>query len=190
MSEINLLNSNTKKTSLSSAIGSLMAKALIVVLVAAIVYYGVVLFLSSKTTKDISAIKVKIETDQQEILKNESRPELLTRQVQLKEAENIIKNHVYWSRFFKDMANATLKASSYGGFTVDKGGVIVASVLVSDYATLDQWLQVFDLPTYNKNFSDVKIVSISAVDKVDFKGYDARIKFTYNVDSLKSTLKK
>lgn len=167
-----------------------MAKALAVVLVAAIAYYGVVLYLNSKTTKGIAEIKAKIEADQQEIIKNKSRPELLTRQVQLKEAEKIIKNHVYWSRFFKDIANATLKVSSYGGFTTDQGGVIVASVLVPDYPTLDLWLQVFDLPAYNQNFSDVKIVSISPVEKVNFKGYDARIRFTYNVDSLKSTLKK
>jgi len=185
MAEINLLATNTKKTTLGSAIGSLMVKALAVVLLAALAYYGFAFFMVSSMDKKITETKALIESDQQDIISNKARPELLIRQTQLDEAAKLISSHVYWSRFFKDIAKATLQASAYGGFTVDQGGVIIASVLVSDYAALDQWLQVFDLPSFNKNFSDVKIISVTKVDEENFVGLDARVKFTYNLESLK-----
>jgi cell division protein FtsB len=189
MPEINLLSNNTKKVSVGSAIGSLMVKALAVVLIFMLVYWGYTLFMSRRTASRIKETTAQIEKDQQDILKNTKRDELLTRQVQLQEAEKIIHNHVYWSRFFKDIAKSTLRTSSYGGFTVDPGGVITVSVNVPDYQTLDQYLQVFDLPAYNTNISDIKIVSVSKVEKEGSQTLDARLRFNYNKQSLKETTK-
>lgn len=185
MAEINLLATNTKKTTIGSAIGSLMVKALAVVLLAALTYYGYASFKVGSTDKKITETKAQIESDQQDIISNKARPELLARQTQLDAAEKLIGSHVYWSRFFKDIANATLQTSAYGGFTADQGGTITASVLTADYATLDQWLQVFDLDAFNKNFSDVKVISVAKIEKENFVGLDARINFKYNLGALK-----
>lgn len=187
MPEINLLNNNSgPKAGIGSTLASTMSKALIVVLVLLLAYWGYALFATRSARNSIASAKYAIEQDQQDIIKNGGRNEVLTRQAQLKQADTLITNHVYWSRFFSDIAKATLKTAAYGGFAVDADGVITASVIVPDYQSLDQFLQVFDLPAYNGNFSNVKIVSVSKSQDENVEALDARIKFNYSVGALKN----
>ncbi len=186
MPEINLLNNTGQRPNIASTIASTMSKALVVVLILLLAYWGYTLLATRSVRNNIATAKFAIEQDQQDIIKNGGRSELLTRQAQLKQANTLISNHVYWSRFFSDIAKATLKTAAYGGFAADANGVITASVLVPVYQALDQFLQVFDLPAYNGNFSDVKIVSVSKSQDEDTQSLDARVRFNYSVGSLKN----
>lgn len=186
MPEINLLNNNSQQASFGSTLASTMSKALVVVLILLLAYWGYVLLATRSAKNGIASATFAIEQDQQEIIKNGGRSEVLTRQAQLKQASTLITNHVYWSRFFSDVAKATLKTAAYGGFSVDPDGVITASVIVPDYQALDQFLQVFDLPAYNGNFSNVRIISVSKSEEENVESLDARIKFNYSIGALKN----
>ncbi len=186
MPEINLLTNSGPQSSIGSTLASMMSKAFGVVLVLLLLYWGYVLFAVHTTKNNIAEASAAIKQDQQDIIQNGGRDEVLTRQAQVKQASTLINNHVYWSRFFSDIAKATLKTAAYGTFAADEKGVITASVIIPDYQSLDQFLQVFDLPAYNGNFNNVRIVSVSKSQEENTDLLDARIRFEYTIGALKN----
>lgn len=186
MPEINLLANNNSRSGVGDTLALLLVRALAVVLIMLMLFFVFVFFSNRSVNTKIEKTSVQIQQDQDEIAKNSDRQRLLTRQAQLKEAKVIISNHVYWSRFFGDLAKSTLQTARFGSFASEADGTVMASVIVPDYATLDKFLQVFDLPAYNGNFSDIKIVSIAKAAGSEINELDARIRFRYNTESLKN----
>lgn len=189
MAEINLLSNNTPRPSVSKTLSSIFVKTLAVLLLLVLVYFGYIFFALKNTSNASASETEKINQDQQDILSNKNRSELLIRQSQLKEAENLIENHVYWSRFFKDIAQATLKTTSYSDFSSQGDGNITVSLTVPDYKTLDEFLQVFDLPQFNKNFSNVRIISVAKTTQGSVPSLKVKVRFQYNIDVLKGDTK-
>lgn len=186
MPEINLLANNNARGGVGDTLALLLVRALAVVLILLMLFFIYIFFSNRSVDSKIESTSAQIQKDQNEIAENSDRQRLLTRQAQLKEAKVIITNHVFWSRFFGDLAKSTLQNARFGSFASEADGTVTASVIVPDYATLDKFLQVFDLPAYNGNFSDVKIVSIAKAANSETNELDARIRFRYNTESLKN----
>lgn len=187
MPEINLLNTEVKRASIPEEIFLWLMRLLAFILLLAFLYFGYTLFALSRTNASINDEEQKIDQATQDIINNSSRDEVVTRQGQLQQVDTLIQDHVYWSKFFPELARVTLQSAVYSTFSANPDGTAIVTVLVPDYATLDNYLQVFDLPDYNKTFSNVRLVSTTNAPAETGGGIQARISLKYNPEYLKKS---
>ncbi len=185
MAQINLLGTHAPKVQYSSLISSFIVKGLGIILALLLLYYGYLVLAAGQQKKTITTLEEEVATIEQQFNNNQQKNQLFTRQTQLKDLELLLKRHVYWSGIIGELSRVTLKASSYSSFTVTDEGSIQASVEVPNYVELDKFLQVFDLPQFNKQVSNVKIRSITKVQRENALSISAKIEFNYNADSLR-----
>lgn len=184
MAQINLLKQSNNNEALSGIFSSVVVKVLIVVLVVLIGYYGWVAWQIRNTNNDIAQATKSIQDANQAIAGIQGKDELVTRQGQLKELGTIIANHPYWSAFLAELARVTLKTASYLSIQTLDDGHVSLIVSVPAMADLDKFLQVFNDPDFNQNFSDIKIDSVGTVQKADKIYYQFGVKMQYDTGLL------
>lgn len=191
MAQINLLDTEKKHNSLPwERLLSAIVKLLVVVLILVLVYYGYAYFRSKVLAENIYNLQNKIVEMQNKILRHPDRQELLTRQGQIKEIETLFKNHSYWSKLLPELARVTLKNATYLAFSGNQDGSAHLVVSVPSYTDFDQFLQVFDMPEFNENFSDVKITSVSKYLVGDVSGTKFEVNIKYDSDYIKKAPEK
>jgi hypothetical protein len=188
MADINLLGSDNQKTNFTQTSASLAIKILIGLLVLVILYYGFVKIRTSRARNSIVEVQSKTSQLKAEALGDKQRGELITRQGQLQNLEGLIKNHFYWSGLVPELARASLKSSSYTNFKMESSGVMSLDVVVPTYADADKYIQVFDLPQFSRQFSDVKVVSINKIQQGNSVQIELRLELKFNPAFIHKTL--
>lgn len=186
MADINLLGSEKKEFHFSERGFSWLARLMVVVVVAILAYYGYLFYASHKVQGQIDSLRTKTQTAQADAVSNKDRAQLLTRQGQLASLNPLIKNHTYWSALLPEVARVTLKQASYVTMQADSSGTMVLTVSVPDYASMDKFLQVFDMSQYNQQFKDVKILSINKSQEASNLNLNLRIQLSFNPDFIKN----
>lgn len=188
MAEINLLQ--PEQISASSIVGRskfIVSRMLMVILVLIMAGYGYLFIEDSRVSGNIEKTQAKITQAQSVAMNNQDRAELLTRQGQLKELDKLVKDHMYWSYMLSDLAKITFKNAKYSNFEADTKGKMWATVNVSTYEELDKFVQVFNLPEYNKEFSDVRVITINKEQDANtgVTVLKARLQLTFNPEYIK-----
>lgn len=188
MADINLLGTENQTTNYTRASASLIVKILAVVLVLVLVYYGYLRVQISRARATTQATLAKTQQFKAEALADKARGEVITRQGQLQALDKLIKGHLYWSGLLPELARVTLKSANYASLGADSAGTLTLDVLVPSYAEADKYLQVFDLPQFNAQFSDVKVLSISKVQQENSLKIDLKLQLKFNPDYIRKTL--
>lgn len=189
MADINLLGGENKSSfNLGTTSASLAVKALVVVAVLVVLYYGYLRVQISRTRNSIQSTISKTNQLKSQAVSSKERGEVITRQGQLKNLNTLIKNHLYWSGMLPELARVTLKTASYSSITADSTGLLNMEVLVPDYTSADKYLQVFDLPQFNEQFSDVKVLSITKQQKDDQVQTSMKLQLKFNPEFIHKTL--
>jgi hypothetical protein len=167
MAEINLLKQKTASQDFLNALPKIVMNFLIFVLLGVIVFYAWLFIQTrsisskiSKTQEELSQVKIKANSQ-------ENRDELLTRQLQLSEFTKLLNSHIYWSKFFPELARVTLKTAAYSSFEASAKGTASLIVTVPNLTELDKFLQVFDNPKFNENFYNLRIGEFHKVQQRD-----------------------
>ncbi len=158
---------------------------LMAVVLGLIAYYGWMYFTVKSNTKNTVELQANIGKEKNAALKSPDRQQLLARQAQLKELEGIVAKHSYWSALLPSLAKVTLKEAQFMTVKIDTANLLNISVSVPNTESLDKFLQVFDLPEYNKNFYNLKIGSISNGQKEDKLLTKFDVRMNYNPELLK-----
>lgn len=162
MPEINLLDNNQIDTGDAvSSIARNVARLFLLLVVAAIIGYGVLFFLSYRVQGQVDETTASIKTKQTAIEGNKDRSEIVTRQGQIKEFNGLVDNHLYWSYLIPELARVTLNSGKYTVIQADSDGKLNLTVSLPSYADIEKYMQIFDLPEYNQQFSNVRIVNIT-----------------------------
>jgi hypothetical protein len=180
VAQINLLKQSAPSNNLWEIIPKILTRVFAVVLIGLILYYAWLFFRSKSLDNQIAATKVQINTDRQSALNSPQRDELLVRQTQLKDLSGLISSHVYFSQLLPVLAQDTLKTASYSSLKADASGNLTLAVTVPTLEDLDKYLQVFDLPEVNKNFSNVRIGGYTKVNIAGSTAISFQVNMQYN----------
>jgi hypothetical protein len=190
MSEINLLHTDSADSSgvNNGLAATLLARLLLLLVILAIVFYAVLYFYNWQSNRTLTSVNSQIKSLQTEAVKNKDRNELVTRQEQLTKLETLIDKHLYWSYLLPELARVTLKSAHYTNITAKSDGKLQLSVSLPSYADVEKYMQIFDLPEYNQQFSNVRIVGIDTVQKETNIETLLRLELTFNADYIKGRL--
>ncbi len=161
MPEINLLSTTKEQPKFSNAKASMSIKILSLLLLLTLAYFAYLWFAARQARADIATLNAKIAQKQSDVFSRKDRAELITRQGQLQNLNGLVKNHLYWSYLLPELARVTLKSSTYSTVTADSSGTLTMNVTAPTYEDLDKYLQIFNLPQFNQQFSDVKVLSLT-----------------------------
>jgi Tfp pilus assembly protein PilO len=187
MAQINLLDSDNKPRFKVQSYAWLV-KVLVVVLVLIFAYYGYLFYRQNNLQKQINDTRSKTQKAQNAATANSDRKELLTRQGQLGALNPLLKTHLYWSSLLPELARVSLQRSDYVSIDAVSDESLSLSVKLPSYADADKFLQVFDLPEYNRQFSNVRVLSIvKSTDEGGAISYLMRVQLDFSTDFLKST---
>lgn len=189
MSEINLLQSRIEETGVSSnPFIKIIARLLMFLVVVAVGVYVALLINSWLTKKKLADVNEKIQNVQSSAIANKDRIELVTRQEQLGELETLIANHKYWSVLLPELARVTLKTAKYSEINAKDDGKLDLTVKLPNYEEIEKFLQIFDLPEYNQQFSNVKIISINRVLTESRVETELTLQLTFNPEFIKGKM--
>lgn len=186
MAEINLLKQNTRQQDLWKPLAGYLVKFLLVVIVGLLVYYGWLYLQTKGVSKKIGEAQIEIQQTKSAALSMAGRQELFTRQGQLQELQKLVNGHTYWSQVLPALAKVTLKSVSYLSFAASTIGEMQLSVVAPSLEEVEKFLQVFDSPNFNQNFSDVKISGLSINQSGQNKTVNFQLNLKYNSNLLKS----
>lgn len=187
MPQINLLGQDTKRYSEQFARGPLYAvRFFVFVFVVLIGVWGFLFIRTRMVNKLADTTQADIIAQQKKILSDERRRELLVRQGQLDSANRLLVSHEYWSRLLPELARVTVKTASYISFLAEANGQAHLKVTVPTYKDFDLYLQVFDLPEFNKVFSQVSVSSVSKFLQGDTQSVRFDVALKYNEEFLKT----
>lgn len=189
MAEINLLQ--TENPAVDQGFGvvtRLVAKILSVILVVVVLVYVGLYVYGWLNGKRLTSIKSDIQTAQSEALANKDRQELVTRQEQLGNLETLIDNHLYWSHLLPELARVTLKSARYTEIEASSDGKLNLAVTLPSYEEVEKYMQIFDLPEYNQQFSNVRILSIETVQADTSIEIQLRLELNFNPEYIKGRL--
>lgn len=189
MSEINLLQSRIEEGGVNSnPIIKIVAKLLMLLVVVAVGLYITLIISSWLTKKKLVDVNKKIQNVQSSAIANKDRIELVTRQEQLSELETLIKNHKYWSVLLPELARVTLKTAKYSEIDAQDDGKLELSIKLPNYEEIEKFLQIFDLPEYNQQFSNVRIISINRVLTESRVETELNLELTFNPEFIKGKM--
>ncbi len=182
MAQINLLKQSSGARNHWYFAYQLWVRVLFAVLLVILAYYGWLFFTLKSADSVIVSTREKINNDQQAALNSQDRNELLTRQLQLRTLGDVQGQHFYWSQLLPALAQTTLKTASYSNFTAGSDGEIILTATVPTLTDLDEYLQVFNLPQFYKNFSEVNISGYHQVQGQNVAGnaITFEVKMHYN----------
>lgn len=188
MPNINLLGQNdqqkqqfTIKPSFGSALASLCAIALL----AFVGFYGVISVQESRLVKQAEAEATAIEALRQTMMDSPQIREILVRQGQIKNFDKVMGGYSYWSKLLPELARNTLKTGSYTTISASTDNELRMSLLVSDFAEFDKFMQIFDKAPYNKNLYNVRVVSATQFQSDQQKGVKIEVELSINPDLIK-----
>lgn len=186
MSEINLLNNGSDTRVSSQAAGKAWTLRLAgAAFIATLLLYGYLFYSGWSAQKTVDKDQAAISAFQNNINSNKQRKELVTRQGQIKNANTLISEHMSWSYLLPELARVTVQSASYTNIIATSTGALDLTVTVPSYAEADKYLQVFNLPEYNKEFSNVRIMSLVRAQQEDQLQTVMRLQLTYNPEFLK-----
>jgi hypothetical protein len=161
--QINLLKQNTSTNGLQvlASTPKIIVRLLLVVFLAVLAYYGWLFVQSGNITKQSADLQIKMNSEANDAKNVARRDELLTRQLQIQDLQGVVASHLYWSKIFAELARVTLKTASYDTMQITGDGSVSLSAQVPSLLDLDKYLQVFDLPDFNKYFSNVRVSQFS-----------------------------
>jgi hypothetical protein len=183
MAQINLLkqtSSSGKGGGLRDRTVKIFVRLFLIILLALVGYYGWLFFLSRSIDGKIAFAQTQIAEQTQQALNLTGRGELLTRQQQLQNLNSLVAAHVYWSQIFKPLADATLNTASYSSFQVGTGNDLILSATVPSLTDLDKYMQVFNLPQINRNFSNIRISGFTIAQGKNSSGVKFNVQMQYN----------
>lgn len=186
MPDINLLSTNSQHSSYANTGAGLAVKILGVLLVLVLLYWGYLAYAVSQAHKDLATMTAKTAQVQSDAMNRKERNELITRQGQLQSLDGLIKNHMSWSYMLPELARVTLRSSSYTTISVDTAGLLTMTVNAPNYSDLDEYLQVFNLPQFNQQFSDVKVLSINKTQEGSNLETQMRLQLKFNPDFIRN----
>jgi hypothetical protein len=185
MAQINLLKQKHGPANFAEALPSILVKLLIVLTVAAAIYYGWLFVNVKKIGSEVRAVQESITETKGKITSVQGSEEVVVRQSQLKELDKLIDNHIYWSQIFPVLASSTLRTAGYSSLRAQTDGNISLSAAVPNLIELDKYLQVFNLPQFYENFSDVRIGSIERNREAQSSSVKFQVMMKYNPVILK-----
>jgi predicted glycoside hydrolase/deacetylase ChbG (UPF0249 family) len=86
------------------------------------------------------------------------------------------------------LARVTLKSTSYASIQATAEGLLNVSITAPTYEDLDKYLQVFDLPQYNEQFSEVKILSITKTQDENSVQNEMKLQLKFNPAFIRNRL--
>lgn len=184
MAQINLLKQKSSGKNWLKLLSSLIAKLLMLAVLAAVVYYGWLYSQYRKAVAETASVEAKIIEAKKQAANIKKRDELLTRQGQLSQLDALVSNHVYFSQIFKPLADVTLKTSQYSSLKAFSNGNISLSVTVPNIQELDKFLQVLNSPKFIENFSNVRVGSFNKIQENDNVSYKFEINMNFNESLL------
>lgn len=186
MPDINLLQNESHNIGSDvSLIARIIARLLMLLTLLVFAAYGFLLFLGWNSQNELEKVNVNIQTKQAESIANPDRNELVTRQEQLGELETLVDDHMYWSYLMPELARVTLKSAKYSSIEANNDGKLNMTVILPSYEEVEKYLQIFDLPEYNEQFSNVRIVSISKTQTESNIEIQLTIQLTFNPEFIK-----
>lgn len=189
MSEINLLHSDPSVGGRSSSFAAkFIARIILLLVVGVILLYAALYFYTWRNTSKIESVNQQVQTMQTEAMADTERNEVVTRQAQLIELETLIDNHLYWSYLLPELARVTLKSAKYTDIEAKSNGQLNLSVSLPNYGEVEKYMQIFDLPEYNQQFSNVRIIGIDTVQKETAIETLLRLQLTFNSEYIKGRM--
>ena len=160
-------------------------KAVTTGLIAVIIFevaIGAVLFIFKQSTDQKKDAIVEHNTQTQTKLstqQNELTPAKAL-QAQLKNLSRLVDSHLYWTNFFDELSQTTLKTVQYTQLQADLAGTVYVEGLAANYADLGKLL--LGLST-SKNFTDVRLLS-SSPNSGEISGLSFALNFKINPQLL------
>ena len=186
MPEINLLHTDSATSESDYGVVARVVAKLLTFFLALVVLIFILLFgYNWYNNNQLGKVEAKIKAAEAAALKNEDRNELVTRQEQLGHLEKLIDSHVYWSYLLPEMARVTLKSAKYTEIEAKSDGTLNLVVNLPNYEEIEKYMQIFDLPEYNKQFSNVKIISINTVGNEGALVTQLRLELTFDPQYIK-----
>jgi hypothetical protein len=177
MAEINLLGVSNQTHRGFQWLIILAEKIVIGLIVVAFAYYGFLWYRQNSLMTQASELKLQLDMKQQQLEADPNRQMVLTRQGQLKSFRDLASNHLLWSKALDQLPAMMLKGSSLLGFTLSSDGTGTAILVVPGYEELDKAMQVFDTPSFNTLFRNVRIKSVAKTQQEDSLFIKARVQF-------------
>lgn len=189
MPDINLLQSSSDESGINSnAFSRVIARVMMFLVVVAIITFIGLAVDSWRNNRKLRDVNQKTQTIQSQAINNDGRDELVTRQEQLNELGTLIDDHVYWSYLLPELGSITLKTAKYTEIDADRDGKLILVANLPSYEDIDKFMQIFDLPEYNEEFSNVRIISISRVQSDDRIVTELRVQLTFNPEFIKDKI--
>lgn len=186
MAEINLLNSERESHhSITASSKKWLLRLVTVIFVLAIAFYGYLFFNSWRTEKSIAKATKSVQEFQNTINNNSKRQELITRQGQLNAVNDLLDKHLSWSVILPELSRVTIRSAKYSNMDFSEGGSLELTVTLPSYAEADKYLQVFNLPQFNRQFSNVTVMSLTRGQDENLTETVLRLQLEYNIDFLK-----
>ncbi len=181
MPEINLLQRESKIPSVSTGVLSrVISRSVLVLLIISLLGYGLIYLLTYQSKNKLEDVTKQVESAKYNLSVNTDRNEVITRQAQLIELEKLVNNHLYWSYLLPELARVTLKSAKYSNITADSTGNLALTVTLPSYGDIEKFMQIFDLPEYNQQFSNVQIVGIGKSEKDSTLQTELRVKLNFD----------
>jgi hypothetical protein len=188
MADINLLSTTTQTSNTAEHSASLAVKILGGILILLLLFYGYTWLQMRRTQSALASVQTQMNRAQSEAINMKDRGQLITRQGQVQALDTLIKNHLYWSYLLPELARVTLRSASYSTIGADANGVLSLTVNLPSYAEADKYLQVFDLPQYSQQFSDVKVLSITKAQVGSTAQTQLKLQLKFNPEFIRNRI--
>lgn len=189
MPDINLLQSRIEEGGVnSSSLARIISRVLMLLVLAVVASYILLLFAGWHAKSKLTEVNDKIQAVQASAIANKDRLELVTRQEQLSELETLVNNHTYWSYLLPELARVTLKTAKYSEIDAEDDGKLTLTATLPNYEEIEKFMQIFDLPEYNQQFSNVKILGINRVVSETSVATQLRVELTFNPQYIKGRM--
>ena len=188
MSEINLLQSQSTFNQVKERSKRWILRVATLILILSLLLYGYLFYSNWSGQKKIAENQQVIAEAQASLENNEQRDELITRQGQLQSANQLLSAHLFWSGLLPELARVTLSSAEYSTVETGEDDNITLTVTMPSYSEAEKFLQVFDLPEYNKYFSNVRVLSLGKNQKDDTLQTTMRLQLTMSPELLKKQI--
>lgn len=190
MAEINLLKTTTATPSdVGSAVTRVANRVMLGILILLVGLYALLFIVQWNNGRKIKIANTALQQVQTSVSNDKARQEVVARQGQVKAATDLIAKHSYWSKLLPELARVSLSSASYSAIKADETGKLTLTVKVSSYSDLDKFMQIFDLPAYNQQFSNVKLVSVSKIQQESTIVLSALLELTFDPAYIKAVTK-
>lgn len=186
MAQINLLNKGANdRANISSIISQIIFWLVLLGLIAISAYYIYLYFNTRKVNSSIIEAQNAVKEITDHINTNSSRDEIITRQGQIKEYQQLDKNRIKWSQFIPELARITLNEVRYSSITATSDGKLELQAVTRDYKSVDRFLSVFEDKSYNRCITDVKLLSLSKTQSAQSLETRFTVQISFNPAMLK-----